>query len=177
MQPRNVTPGASSGEPEWAAWRWANRGRGFPWLGVLLVLIGVGLLVQYVFPAISTGTLVLLAIGLAFVASWLFGGSYFASIPGWLLVGLAVAQAIPELSIYEGPGTTALCLAVAFAVLWLIGYLRQRRGAWALWGVAIFGLIGLAQVSGDLANVPQLGVIAPLVIILLGVLLLFSARR
>ena len=97
--------------------------------------------------------------------------------PGLLILAVALARLIDELNIYRGPGTTSLCLTGAFGLIWLIGYARGRRGTWSLWGLAIFGLIGLVQVSGRIAGVPELGALWPIVIILLGVLLLFSSRR
>jgi len=57
-EPRNVTPDDARPDdfhrnyyneraqgPEWAAWSWGRRGWNFPWLGILLVLVGVGLLI------------------------------------------------------------------------------------------------------------------------------------
>jgi len=190
-EPKNVTPGADSEPdefhrryysersegPEWAGWSWARRGWNFPWLGVLLVLVGIGLLVQYFVPGVGAGSLVLLAIALAFLAAWTIGGSSFAMAPGLLILAVAVARLIDELNIYRGPGTTSLCLAGAFGLIWLIGYARGRRGSWSLWGLAIFGLIGLVQISGRIAGIPELGALWPIVIILLGVLLLLSSRR
>src|SRR3989337_1733264 len=154
-EPKNVTPGADSEPdefhrryysersewPEWAGWSWARRGWNFPWLGVLLVLVGIGLLVQYFVPGVGAGSLVLLAIALAFLAAWTIGGSSFALAPGLLILAVAVARLIDELNIYRGPGTTSLCLAGAFGLIWLIGYARGRRGSWSLWGLAIFRLI------------------------------------
>jgi hypothetical protein len=194
-EPRNVTPGfdsssdankwgidgdhSSTGEapPEWFGMSWTNRGRGFPWLGVLLVLVGAGLLIQYFVPAVSLGTLILLAISLAFLAGWIFGGSYGAMIPGLLILALAVARLVDELHVYSGPGTTSLCVAAAFLLIWLIAYTRGRRSTWPLWGVAIFGLIGGAQVAGRIAAIPELGALWPLAIIILGILLLLNGRR
>jgi len=190
-EPRNVTPNAEPREdgfhkryyternegPEWTGWSWASRGRNFPWLGVLLVLVGIGLLVQYFVPGIAAGTLVLLAIAVAFLAAWALGRSWVALVPGLLILAVAVARLIDELGIYSGPGTTSLSLAVAFGVIWLIGYARGRPSGWPLWGLAIFGLIGVVQASGRIAGIPELGALWPIVIIALGVLLLLSARR
>ena len=85
-EPRNVTPNDAQPDdfhrnyyneraqgPEWAAWSWGRRGWNFPWLGILLVLVGVGLLIQYFVPGVGAATLVLTAIGLSFLAAWLFG--------------------------------------------------------------------------------------------------------
>lgn len=163
--------------PEWAGWWMARRGWNFPWLGVLLVLVGVGLLIQYFVPTVTSGTLVLAAIGLAFLAAWALGGSRWAVVPGALLLALATSGFVRELGIYNGPGVTALALAAAFGLIWLIDYSRGVRSTWPLWGLAIFGLIGLVQVSGRIVGFRELDALWPIVIILLGVLLLLSSRR
>lgn len=191
-EPRNVTPGTEEQAPdefhrryyserregpEWIGWSWASRGRNFPWLGVLLVLVGIGLLIQYLFPTVGAGTLVIVAIAMAFLAGWIFGGSSIALVPGLLILAVGVARLIEELNIYSGPGTTSLSVAAAFGLIWLIGYMRERRSTWPLWGFAIFGLIGLVQVSGRIAGIPELGALWPVVIIVIGVLLLIATRR
>lgn len=163
--------------PEWMAWTWASRGRGFPWLGVLLVLVGVALLIQQVVPGVSAGTLVLLAIGVAFLAGWAFGGSWFSMIPGVLLISLATARLAQELNVFDGPGLTALALGIGFLVIWLLALSTGRRYTWALWAAAIFGLVGLVQVSGRIAGLPDLGAFWPVVIIVIGVVLLLNGRR
>jgi len=185
--PRNVTPGwtEESGPAEWGtAWSWegGGRGRGVPWLGVLLVLVGVALLVGYFVPGLSAGTLVLLAIAAAFLAAWLIGGSWLAMVPGLLVLALGVAELIEDLALL-GPagedvaGLWSAALAVAFAAIWLIGYSRGRRTMWPLWAAVIFGLIGVAQLSGRLIDLPSLGFLWPVLIIVVGIVLLMSARR
>ena len=193
-EPRNVTPGQEDEqfrarhyqerreEPEWMAWKWANRGRGFPWLGVLLVLVGAALLIQYVLPGVGVGTLVLLAIGLAFLAGWIFGGSFFSMVPGVLLVLLALARLVEEVGLLfprgqDVPGLTSLALAVGFIVIWLIAASRNRRWGWPLWAAGIFGLVGVVQASGWIIGIPELGVIWPVLIILVGLGLMLGARR
>lgn len=166
-------------EADWTGATWTHRGRNFPWLGILLVLVGIALLIQAALPpnTISAGTVLLFAIGAALIAGWLFGGSWFAAIPGLLLLALGVARMIGELNIYTGPGITAVSLAGAFVLIWAIGLTRDRRSRWPLVAAAILGLIGLVQISGQLANIPELGVVWPVVIIVVGVLLMFGARR
>lgn len=167
---------------EWSGWTWASRGRSFPWLGVLLVLVGLALLIQYVYPQVSVGTLVLLAIGLAFLAGWLLAGSWFSMVPGILLIAFGTAELLEDLAVFgpageDVPGLASSALAIGFVIIWLIGYVRQRRSNWPLWGAAIFGLIGVAQLSGRLIGAPALGALWPVVIIVIGVVLLISARR
>jgi len=190
-EPRNVTPEDErqqqahedverrADESDWTGQTWTNRGRNFPWLGILLVLVGLALLIQAALPpnTITAGTVLLLAIGVAMIAGWLFGGSWFAAIPGLLLLALGVARLISELNIYSGPGITALSLAGAFVLIWAIGLARERRSRWPLVAAIILGLVGLIQVFGQLSNIPELGVVWPVVIIVVGVLLLISARR
>ena len=165
---------------DWNGPTWTGRGRNFPWLGLLLVLVGAALLVQAALPAnihISAGTVLLFALGGALIGGWLFGGSWFAAVPGLLLFALAFAGLIRELNIYTGPGTTALSLAVAFLVIWAIGRARGRRSMWSLWAAGILGLIGIVQISGQLTSIPELSVVWPVVIIVVGILLVVSARR
>ena len=195
-EPRNVTPGQEQRSdefhqryyserregPEWTGWAWASRGRNFPWLGVLLVLIGIALLVQFFIPNVEAGTLILLAIGFAFLTGWVLAGSWVAMVPGVLILSLGVAELIEDLALLgppgeDVPGLAASALAIGFALIWLLGYVRGRPSVWPLWGVAIFGLIGFAQLSGRLAGIPELGALWPILIIAVGVLLLFSARN
>ena len=189
-EPRNVTPGhpddPNPHRPEWAGWSWTqNRDHAFPWIGLLLVMVGAGLLIQYLVPGVSATTLVLAAISIAFFAGFVFGGSSVALIPALLIGALAVARLIEELNIYRGSGTTALSVAVAFLLIWLIGMTRggtTRRGkprtwSWALWAAAIFGLIGFVEIGGQLGSIPELGALWPVAIIVVGVILVANSRR
>ncbi len=185
-EPKNVTPGwGDEGDSrEGSNWSWdaRGRGRGFPWLGVLLVLVGIALLVGYFVPGLSAGTLVLLAIATAFLAAWLIGGAWLAMVPGLLVLGLGVAELIEDMALLgptgeDVPGLASTSLAVAFLAIWLIGHARGRRSMWPLWGAGIFGLIGVAQLSGRLVGIPSLGFLWPVLIIGAGILLLLNARR
>ena len=79
---------------------------------------------------VSAGTVLLFAIGVAMIIGWLFGGSWFAAVPGLLLLALGVSRLVFELNVYQGPGLTALSLAVAFVLIWLIGLARKKRSRW-----------------------------------------------
>jgi hypothetical protein len=94
-----------------------------------------------------------------------------------LILALALAGLARELNVYSGPGLTAGALAVAFLLIWVLDYSRGVRSTWPLWGLAIFGLIALVQASGRISGIPELGALWPVLIIVIGVLLLMSARR
>lgn len=168
--------------PEWIGWSWMqNRDRTFPWIGLLLVVVGAGLLIEYFVPAISATTLILAAIATAFLV---FGRSLVALVLGLLIGALAVARLIEELHIYTGPGTTALAVAAAFLLIWLAANARpgtssrgRPRWTWALWAAAIFGLIGLVEVGGQLGSIPSLGAVWPLVLIVIGLIVVLGGRR
>lgn len=194
--PINVTPGGPpredqfsqtfyserNQEPEWAGWTWTSRGRGFPWLGVLLVLVGVALLVQFLVPALSITTLLLLAIAIALLAGWFFAGSWLSMVFGMLTLAIGVSELIEDLALL-GPagddvnGLWSATLAIAFLVIWAIGHATKRRSVWPLWGAAIFGLIGFVQLAGRVINIPELGALWPILIIIVGIVLLLGARQ
>src|SRR3954451_14519679 len=165
--------------PEWFAWSWAqSRERTFPWVGLLLVMVGAGLLIQFLVPALSATTLIVAALAVSLLAGGLMGGATFLITPGLLLGALVVARLVDELNIYTGPGATAIALAVAFLLIYAIGAMRgRRRPGWALWGAAIFGLIGVVQISARLASIPELGGFWPAAILVVGLLLLINNSR
>ena len=80
--PRTV--GSDSG-PEWQAWSWTSGRRGFSWLGVLLVVLGVALLIQQLLPGVTFTSLLLAALAVAFAAAWLIGGWKGATLPALAL--------------------------------------------------------------------------------------------
>lgn len=195
-EPINVTPGGPPSEdefhrryyaerdqgPEWKSWDWAAKGRGFPWLGVLLVLIGVALLIQYFVPAISVTTLVLLAVALAFLAAWVLGGSSLAMVPGLLVLGIGLAELLEDMAVFgpagqDVPGLWSAAIALAFVAIWGLGWANKRQSSWPLWAAAIFGLIAAVQMSGRIFALPALGALWPVLIIGIGIFLLLGARQ
>ena len=201
-EPRNVTPdeafpegkpiepaastGAATGRlrtaDEFLPSSWDRQRGGFPVLGVLLVVIGAGLLVQFVFPQVSAGTLILLALGAAFLGAWLTGRSWFAMVPGFVLLALGAGELIEDLGLIKPaqqdvPGLAATALAIAFLVIWVVARIGNRRWIWPLWAAAIFAVIGIPQLA-TLVVLPEIGgALVPVVIIVLGFIVLFNWRR
>jgi len=202
-EPRNVTPDeawpegsppidtttsesaakTATAPPEWWSGGWDGRQRaGFPVLGVLLVVIGLGLLFQWFFPQVGAGTLILMALGIAFLGAWLTGRSWFAMVPGFLLLALGSAELLEDLAVFKPahedvPGLSSTALAIGFLAIFVVARLGKRRWIWPLWAAAIFGIIGLSQLS-TLVVLPQLGgALVPVLVIVLGVIVLFNWRR
>lgn len=182
-EPRNVTPDQKPepAQPEWWGWNLDSRRRGFPLLGVLLVLIGVGLLIQQVVPAVSVGTLVLLALGLALLASWAISRSWFSMVPGFLVLALGVGELLEDLAVFrpaheDVPGLGSTALGVGFLAIFVTARLSGRRWTWPIWAAAVFGLIGIAQLSAFVV-LPQFGALVPVLIIVLGLIVLFNWQR
>lgn len=162
--------------PEWAAWSWSGGGRRFSWLGVFLVLVGGWLLVQVVQPRISLTSLLLVTLGLAFGAAWLVGGVRGAFVPAAIVLALAASRLGTEVGALVGDGYAALFLGAALVLAWIVGRIQHVRRDWALWLGAILLLIGFAQVSDRIPGLPDLGLLAPALIILAGGALLLRSR-
>jgi len=161
--------------PEWSEWSWSPV-RKVPWLGILLVLFGLALLVDQ-FTPLSASALILGALAIAFGASWLFGGSRWAMVPALILAALAIPDALTDLGYIVGPGWGSLALGVAFLLIWLFGRRPGHGRGWAFWLAVIFGLIGLSQVSRQLAWLPPLDAFWPIVFIVIGVAVILGQIR
>jgi hypothetical protein len=156
-------------------WNWTDRRR-IPWLGIFLVMLGAALLIQQLDPRISFGSLLLLALGLAFGAAWLVGRSRWAALPGLILLALAGARLGSELRLLVGDGWTPLLLGAALLIAWGIGRLQGARREWALWIGLLLALVGLAQISDQLPDLLDVGPLWALVILVAGILLILGRR-
>lgn len=159
--------------PEWQAWSWTSGRRGFSWIGVLLVLLGVALLIGQVWPDVSFTSLLLLGLGVAFGAAWLIGGWNGATLPALALVAWGGSRLAGELGYLVGDGWTPLLVGVALVVAWALGTVQKVRREWALWVGLALGIFGAAQITDALPGGWDL--VWPLLLVGLGVLLI--ARR
>ncbi len=149
----------------------------FPWVGVLLVLLGVALLVRQLAPAISFGDLLLLALGLAFAGAWLVAHQRWALVPAILLLALALPRLLRDVGVIGGDGWTPLFLGAALLLVWAIGRAQQRAGhGWALWLGGLFVVVGLFQLSDRIPGIPDLGALWPLIIIGAGLALIVGSQ-
>ncbi len=155
-------------------WEWndmgASRGRrGVPWFGIFLVVFGALLLLRQAYPTLNTaGSLLFLAVGLAFLVSWLINHGKGALYVGSIITALAAPDLLAAAKIVEGAGVGTLCLGVAFLFIALV-----RASSGAGWGwQAGFGVILLA-IGGSSVAIPGFsGLVWPILLLVLGVILL-----
>jgi hypothetical protein len=158
-------------------WEWSDiggpRGRSrLPWFGIFLVVFGVLLLLEQVFPSLETaGSILFLAIGLAFLVSWLVNRGVGSLYLGAIITALAAPDLLDAAGVVSGPGVGTACLGVAFL---FIAAVRAASGNGWGWQAAL-GLI-LFVIGGTTIAVPGFSdLVWPIVLVILGVMLLARA--
>jgi hypothetical protein len=150
----------------------------FPWVGAILVLLGIAFLAHAADPSLDGWGLVTVGLGVALCVAWATGRSRLVLWPGVVLLGYGAARVLLGLAVLAGDGWTTVGIGVGFAVGWLALRTRGPAGSWSLVVAALVVLIGVAQLAAELPAL--LGVqayVAPVIVIVLGLLLLLSGRR
>jgi hypothetical protein len=158
-------------------WEWNDiggpRGRSrLPWFGIFLVVFGGLLLLRQVFPALDTaGDLLFLAVGLAFLVSWLVNRGVGSLYLGSIISALAAPGLLAAANVVEGPGVGTLCLGIAFLFIALVR--AASRGGWG-WQAGL-GVI-LAVIGGSSIAVSDFNdLLWPILLVVLGGILLIRA--
>ena len=166
-----------AGDARASTWEWSEvpgtRGRSrLPWFGIFLVVFGGLLLLRQLFPSLETaGSLLFLAIGIAFLVSWLVNRGMGSLYLGAIITALAAPELLAAADVVEGPGVGTACLGLAFL---FIAAVRAASGAGWGWQAAL-GLI-LFAIGGSNLAVPGLSdLIWPLILVVLGGFLLIRA--
>lgn len=154
-------------------WEWGPdqaRRPGLPWIGIFLLVFGGLLLAQQLFPeARSTGSVFVLAVGLAFLIRWVMDRGTGSLYAGAIITALA-APGVLEAAGYETDGLGTFCLGVAFLA---IAAVRAASGGGWGWQAIVGGL--LALLGGVNMVTPEVGgLILPVALIALGVVLMFG---
>lgn len=164
-------------------WEWSdiggsrNRSR-VPWFGIFLVVFGGLLLLKQVYPgAVDTaGSLLFLAVGVAFLASWAINRGMGSLYLGAIITALAAPDLLSAAHVVSGPGVGTLCLGVAFLFIALV---RAASGAGWGWQAGLGAI--LVAIGASTIAVPNFSdLVWPLLLVVLGVLLLVrssSGRR
>ena len=152
-------------------WEWGTDDQhrpGLPWIGIFLLVFGGLLLLQQLFPQFqAVGSVIVLAIGLAFLVKWAVdrgAGSLYA---GSIITALALPGLLNAAGI-EANGLTTFFLGVAFLFIAAVRLATGGGVGWQLWFGGLLAVIGGAQI----ANAPLGGYILPVILVALGLLLI-----
>jgi hypothetical protein len=175
-------PGAGSGGGGWtggwpnprvSSWEWGPdqaRRPGLPWIGIFLVVFGGLLLIQQLYPgAQSIGSVLVLAVGIAFLIRWALTRGTGSLYAGSIITALGVPSALTNAGLaHEGLGT--LSLGVAFLFIALVRATSGGGVGWQAWFgglLAIIGGVNLVQ--------PEIGgLIVPVALVALGLALVLG---
>jgi len=169
---RSGRPGRP-GDPALRFYRWEwgpddARRPGLPWIGIFLLVFGGLLLIQQVNPEFkSVGSVVVLAIGLAFLVKWAIDRGTGSLYAGAIITAVAVPGLLNAAGI-EASGLSTLSLGVAFLFIAVVRAVSGGGLGWQVWFGGLLALVGGANVAG--ASVA--GLLLPIVLVALGLLLI-----
>lgn len=130
------------------SWEWTEVGgpqakSRLPWFGIFLVVFGVLLLLQTLSPTLETaGSLLFLAVGVAFLVSWILNRGMGSLYLGSIIVALAAPDLLIAAGVPDQPGLGTLCLGVAFLFIALVRAASRGGVGWQAGLGAILALIG-----------------------------------
>ena len=154
-------------------WEWGPddaRRPGLPWIGIFLVVFGGLLLLQQLYPeAQSLGSLLVLAVGIAFLVRWALTRGTGSLYAGAIITALAVPSALTDAGFsHEGLGT--LSLGAAFLFIALVRLTSGGGIGWQAWFGGLLAIIG----GVNLVQPEVGGLIVPVVLVGLGLLLVLG---
>ncbi len=165
------TPGEPAGRVY--AWDWQpgeGRRRGLPWIGIFLLVFGGLLLVEQLVPgARSLGSLVVLAVGIAFLIKWAMDRGTGSLYAGAIITALAAPGLLNAIGI-QANGLGTFCLGVAFLAIAAVRYASGGGWGWQLWFGGLLALVGGVSVTTPGAG----SLIVPATLVVLGALLVVS---
>src|ERR1700675_3160170 len=145
-------------------WEWGPddaRRPGLPWIGIFLLVFGGLLLVQQAYPELnSAGSLLVLAIGLAFLVKWLLDRGIGSLYAGAIITALAAPGVLNAAGIVaDGLGTFSF--GVAFLFIAAVRVVSGGGWGWQLWFGGLLALGGGASISSPGAG----GLCVPLLLV------------
>jgi len=166
--------------PTWrGAWGYVATPRpSFPWVGVLLLLLGAALLLHQLDPRLDSVAVFSTALGILFLVAWAQRLSRLALWPAVIFLSYGIARLAVGLGVVEGAGWTTLGVGVGLAVGWLVSTMQGGGSRWTLLFAGGFALIGLTQVSAHVAGLEWVGAAFWAIVIMgLGLFVLWSGLR
>jgi len=162
------------------SWEWSEAGgpggpsgrARLPWFGIFLVVLGALLLLRLVFPGLETaGSLVFLAVGVAFLVSWVINRGMGSLYLGSIIVALAAPELLVAAGVPNQSGLGTLSLGVAFLFIALVRALSGGGAGWQAGLGAILALIGISSFA-----IPGFSdLIWPIALLVMGAILLARA--
>jgi hypothetical protein len=159
-------------------WDWGPddaRRSGLPWIGIFLLVFGGLLLLQQLFPQFEAlGSVVVLAVGLAFLVKWAIDRGTGSLYAGAIITALAVPGLLNAAGIDED-GLSTFSFGVAFLFIALVRASSGGGVGWQFWFGGLLALVGGANIAGA----SFAGLLLPIVLLALGAFLLLrglSAR-
>jgi hypothetical protein len=154
-------------------WEWGpDEGRrpGLPWIGIFLLVFGALLLIQQLYPgAESLGSVVVLAIGIAFLVKWAIDRGTGSLYAGAIITALA-APGVINAAGFDVAGLGTFCFGIAFLFIAAVRAASGGGFGWQLWFGGLLALLGGANML-----TPEVGgLILPLALVALGVVLVFG---
>jgi hypothetical protein len=152
-------------------WEWGpddSRRPGLPWIGIFLLVFGGLLLVQQAYPELeSAGSLLVLAIGLAFLVKWAIDRGTGSLYAGAIITALAAPGVLNAAGI-EADGLGTFSLGVAFLCIAAVRAASGGGWGWQLWFGALLALVGGVSITSPAIG----GLLVPVLLVTLGAALL-----
>jgi hypothetical protein len=165
--------GRDPGEPTVRvySWEWgsgAGRQPGLPWIGIFLLVFGGLLLIQQLFPeARALGSLLFVAIGLAFLVKWAIDRGTGSLYAGAIITALAAPGVLNAAGI-EADGLGTFSLGIAFLFIAAVRAASGGGWGWQAWFGGLLALVGGVSISSPTGG----GLIVPVLLVTLGAALL-----
>lgn len=166
------------GGPGFRAYRWEwgpddARRPGLPWIGIFLLVFGGLLLLQQALPEFrSAGSVVVLAIGLAFLVKWAIDRGTGSLYAGAIITALAVPGLLNAAHI-EAEGLSTFSFGVAFLFIALVRLATGGGWGWQLWFGGLLALLGAVSIAGGSFG----GYAVPVLLVALGAVMILRGGR
>ncbi len=159
------------------SWEWSDiggpRGRSrVPWFAIFLIVFGALLLLQQALPTFKeAGSILFLAVGVAFLVSWVVNRGMGSLYLGSIITALAAPGLLEAAGVLKGAGVGTLSLGVAFLFIALV-----RAASGAGWGwQAVLGALLVAIGASALAIPSFSDLVWPVLLVILGVVVLLRS--
>jgi hypothetical protein len=152
-------------------WEWGpddTRRPGLPWIGIFLLVFGVLLLIQQAYPDFkAAGSVVVLAIGVAFLVRWAVERGTGSLYAGAIITALAVPGLLDAAGI-DADGLSTFSFGVAFLFIAAVRAASGGGVGWQLWFGGFLALLGGVSIAGASFG-PY---IVPIILVALGAMLI-----